>query len=369
MTAGVVALAVALVLIPIQVFPQSASISLDLGASRMRYADSVDATAMSFTPDILVRSSRAVFAASGNFSQLAGSWSNSGIASGTLIGRVARLISAEIEGMAGGSLHADGGRTGQFLGSARLRVERGSRGLWLGGGAGKTWDGLWRDMLQGDAGGWLAWSKGSAMLSVTPTSVADSIRYTDASVALRRQIAAWEFEASVGHRIGRGLPALLPDRNTWGSVGGTFWLSSSVGVVASAGAYPVDFTQGYPGGRFLSLSLRFAPRRASPATATGASVPRSDVRDIDVGRVSGDLHRVRIFAPSARSVEITGDFTLWTATALQPEVGGWWSAALPIRRGMHEMNMRVDRGSWRVPPGLISTTDEFGSASGRLMIP
>jgi len=41
---------------------------------------------------------------------------------------------------------------------------------------------------------------------------------------------------------------------------------------------------------------------------------------------------------------------------------------MPIARGTHQINLRVNGGRWIVPPGLTPITDEFGGAVGLLIV-
>jgi 1,4-alpha-glucan branching enzyme len=87
-----------------------------------------------------------------------------------------------------------------------------------------------------------------------------------------------------------------------------------------------------------------------------------------VKRINDETVSVRVDAPTARLVEISGDFTNWTPLQLAPAGGGSWSTTLPIRSGKYQMNVRVDGGPWIVPPGLLSMLDEFGGTVGLLVI-
>jgi hypothetical protein len=63
-----------------------------------------------------------------------------------------------------------------------------------------------------------------------------------------------------------------------------------------------------------------------------------------------------------------GDFTDWNAVSLGRGNDGWWTVTLPIPRGIHEVNVRINGGSWAVPAGLPRKSDEFGSAVGVLIV-
>src|SRR6185436_20917645 len=79
---------------------------------------------------------------------------------------------------------------------------------------------------------------------------------TDAQAFARWTGRAVELVASLGMRSGQRIPTVGGGGKAWGSVGATYWLTSRVGLVAGAGTYPVDLTQGFPGGRFATLSVR-----------------------------------------------------------------------------------------------------------------
>lgn len=351
----------------------SSTFLFDIGSSRMRFADSISATALSLSPALRVVASRATFSASGTFSRLAGASSNSGVLDGSLFTGSRSGVSAEVEGIAGGSAHSDGARTGQMLGLARMHLMTSGRGAWIGGGVGRTWDGAWRGVLQGDIGAWIATATSTFSATLSPTVVDDTIKYADAFFSARREMDAWELNGSLGVRAGNQIPSLPANRNVWGNIGAVLWASPRVGIAVSAGTYPVDFAQGFPGGQFVTLSMRFrsplparAERSAPPALP---AEPASAIRRFDATRVSGDTHRVRVYAPNARSVELIGDFTTWTPVALASDGRGSWTISLSIPRGTHEVNVRVNGGVWEVPPGLASLRDEFGGSAGLLVVP
>jgi hypothetical protein len=359
---------------PFPASAQNSSMSFEIGTARTRYADSIEATAVSISPTLRAVGTHASFSASGTLSELSGASTNSGLLDASLFTETWRSLSLELEGLAGGSAHSDGARTGRLLGSGRLHAIRGSYGAWVGAGAGRTWDGEWRGVVQGDLGAWLAGAPGVASVSISPTVVDDTIKYTDTFVSLHRAMTSWDLDASAGARAGQQLPTLPANHTTWGRIAATLWVKPTIGVIASAGTYPVDFTQGFPGGQFLSLGVRFAAgrdRESSPAAvaARPEEMPGSTVTAFEVIGVGGPTHRIRVRAPRAQRVEVAGDFSEWAPLALQAQGGGWWTVTVPLSRGAHEVNVRVDGGAWLVPPGLMSSTDEFGGSVGRLIIP
>ena len=77
---------------------------------------------------------------------------------------------------------------------------------------------------------------------------------------------------------------------------------------------------------------------------------------------------VRVRCTGAGLVEVAGDFTDWTPVALDAVYGGMWEAELAIPPGLHQVQIRVDGGSWQVPPGLPTAQGEFAGAAGVLLI-
>ena len=348
---------------------QQTALTIDVGTSRLRFADSINATALSVSPTLRVTSPRASLWLTGTLSRIGESSSNSGVIDAELMTNRPGRVWGELQGIAGGSTHNDGTRTGQLLGLARVNFADRRRGAWLGGGTGTTWDGAWRMVLQGDAGAWLATSAGSALFTVAPTVVDDTIRYADLTFGVLRSREPWEFTGTLGARAGNQLPTLPANDKVWGNLSAIYWANPSIGLAASAGTYPVDFTQGFPGGRFVSLSIRWRASRVGALAPAPRVVPSGDVREFQTRKESGDLQRVRVFAPTARGVSLMGDFTAWSPMAMAPEGGGWWGASVVLRRGTHEIALRVNNGPWLVPPGLTPLKDEFGGSTGLLVIP
>ena len=116
-----------------------------------------------------------------------------------------------------------------------------------------------------------------------------------------------------------------------------------------------------PSARKYELTYRFAhdDRRA------GESIGRDELRSSFEQRDSSHPAHRRVVGTT---VEITGDFTQWDPVRLTRGSDGSWTAVFPISAGTHQLNVRVDGGAWRVPPGLLAATDEFGGAVGILTI-
>jgi hypothetical protein len=349
-------------------FAQHAGASVDAGVLNMQYADSVDANAIALTPSLWLESRSGVFSTTGTLSHFTGGgWSAQGTAGASLFTPRVKFLLAEFEGSAGGSTRDDASRTGQLLAIARAHFSSDNHGLWIGGGAGTTWDGFtWRSLQEGEAAAWARFGNASASLSATPVIVDDSIRYTDALLSAAINLPRVDLHASAGFRGGSRLPTLGGTAKSWGSVSVTGWMLSRFALVASAGTYPVDLTQGFPGGRFASVSVRFGSRRFEPSSAPILeTTPR---RGFEVRNIDSRTRELRVRAPSANTVEIMGDFTDWSPVSLRTAENGWWTIQLPVSPGIHEVNVRINGGSWAVPQGLPRKSDEFGGSVGVLVI-
>ena len=358
---------------------------LDVGASTVRYADSVTLSATVVSPTLRIESTNATVSMSGTFSQIAsGGWTTQGSVAGSTFVPLGGRFHGELAGSAGGSAHQDQTRTGQLLGQGRVHFMGRARGFWLGGGGGSAYDGLsMHGIALFDAGAWLSTGNGIILAALSPTSIINAaqpaLQYTDATAATRWVNSRAEVVASLGTRLGNGLPTTAGS-STWGSASVAVWLAGPLALAGSVGSYPIDYTQGYPGGRFASVALRFARPPASKATSASsdtllmtasraAATPIGPVASFSVGPSADRRYRrIAVRARATRSVEVAGDFTRWQPVRLSRHRDGRWVATLPIPAGTHEIALRIDGGQWIAPPGLMTIRDEFGGVSGLLVI-
>ena len=358
--------------------------SVDVSGTGVWYADSIHSAGSSLNPALRIDWGNGTLGAFGNVSRVAGGVSAQGMLAPSIFTPSVGPFSGELAASLGGSTHPDGTRTGQTLAFARAYMSRTDVGAWVGGGVGRTWDGaMWRGVRQAEVGAWAQRNGVTSLLTVTPVSVADSIRYTDIQAALRYPTRTFELGLSLGTRAGSVGPAIGGTSRTWGSVSAVAWVSSMFAVVGSAGTYPVDLTQGYPGGRFVSISLRIASRdehlSERPQTAqtttyrfahddrrTGESIGRDELRSSFEQRDSSHTaHRRAVGTNSSRSPETSRSGTRCVSHAEAMDRGARCFRFPPG----HTNSMFASTGERGVvPPGLLATTDEFGGAVGILTI-
>jgi hypothetical protein len=358
---------------------QRVETTLDVGAAALRYADTLSTGAATATPHLLADWGSGIVEASGTYSKFTsggGSSSQGTFSASRFISTDPRFF-LELGGFAGGSAHSDGTRTGEIRANGRFHVPLDNKEVFLGLGVGRTWDGIaWRSMLLGEAGASIDIGSSSALVTISPTIVNDSIKYADTQASLSRRGKFADLGLLLGFRAGDQLTTLSANVKAWASASAVVWMTPRIGLVVAGGNYPVDPTQGFPGGRFVSLALRLTQQRRPSAVSTDSSpsVSRPDVKGAPevtgfvMRRGAGDAVTVRVSVPGARTVEINGDFTNWTPVKLLPAGNGLWTSTLSLKRGKYQMNLRVDGGEWTVPPGLLSMVDEFGGNVGLLVI-
>ncbi len=348
--------------------------SVDAGGARVRYGDTVQITAgtVSATASTLTHNSSlsGLIAAS---STQQSSWTMFATASGSVFSPARRSLRGEVH--ANGSLTTYGAPSGsgQLLGGARVHVARSTAGAWLGASGGGVKDPIgWRSMTAAEIGGWLQAGRVVAQVVAMPVRIAGGLNYTDTEGTIRFGASRAELTAVGGFRSNiRGYDDYP---SAWASVNAVAWVLRSVGLTAAAGNYPADIGQDLPSASYLSLGVRVAPRRIiDPAlplpherlpAARAAIVPELSVSKAG----SGD--ETITFRASAARVEVMGDFTDWAPVQMsRGQAAGAWVTTLPISSGVHQVNVRIDGGEWRVPAGLTVVRDEFGGSVGVLLVP
>ena len=357
---------------------QQSTFSLEAGAVMVRFADQGELSAATLSPALVVQSRRASARLLGSASQLsAGQWTTQGTAVlAAFTAPSARGFVGEAGAAVGGSAFPDGARTAQALGSARLHWLGAPVGTWVGGALGSMFDGVvWRSVRQAEVGASLPVRDAQLTVMATPSITDDTLRYTDVLAVMGGSRGAVDLSASLGGRLGAALPIAGGDQRLWGGVSVSAWVAPRIALTVASGTYPVDVTQGFPAGRFLSAGLRVGATRATRAQdVTRARRIRgaaraAGVRAFALRRTDGRVFDIRVRAPDAREVLVNGDATGWRPIALVREDGGWWRGRLVIVTSTAELVLRVDGGAWLVPPGAEEIVDEFGGRTGRVMVP
>jgi len=262
--------------------------------------------------------------------------------------------------------------TMHFLPQARVHFLDLQRGMWAGGGFGRTFDGEeWRTTLLGDVGAWVR--QGSTVISTSlhPQQLQNGDLTSDLGATIERTFGGLSMSSTFGLRIGEANRVNVG----WASVAATFSINRRLLATASVGNYPEDLLQRLPGARFVSLSVRLPSRSQFQRRDAGASTIAQPViaQDGVIIRIAPtdsarSAHVVRVRAPASERVEIMADFTEWEPVTLVRTPEGVWEITLPIKPGSHRLNVRLDGGDWVVPTNAARVTDEFGGVVGLLLV-
>ena len=68
------------------------------------------------------------------------------------------------------------------------------------------------------------------------------------------------------------------------------------------------------------------------------------------------------------SVEVMGDFSDWTPLPLMRRGRDHWELLVPMKAGVHQINMRIDGGQWIAPPGMPTMKDDFSGDVGVVVV-
>lgn len=344
----------------------------------LRYADTVSTAAFVVSPRASANWASGFVDATATLSQFsAAGWSVQGLLSGSRFIPTGRRFFGELAGLAGGSTHDDGTRTGEILANGRLHFPRGRAEFFGGAGVGRTYDGeSWRNLLLGEVGASVGSFDRNVLVTLGPAMVNDSTKYADLQGSLSWKTRQADFGAVLGFRFGDQLTTLNDNARSWASVTAARQLTHRLAVALSGGTYPIDPTQGFPGGRFVSAAVRIALGRPASPLAPGveAETPTSaavgSITSFNAARDAGGGVTIIVTAPGTDVVEINGDFTSWSPVVMtsDPTGSGRWVAKLRLAPGRYQMNMRLNGGPWIVPPGILSMVDEFGGTVGLLII-
>lgn len=201
---------------------------------------------------------------------------------------------------------------------------------------------------------------GSGSGSGTPECQRQS-RFSDIEGSVEWAIGPLEVHAQGGYRVGDVFDA-MDDARRWGGATATYWVTSQFAAVFGGGREPGNPARGLPARSFANLGVMLAyvpiPRR-TVAVASTAAVTVFQVENAGYGN-----RTIILRAGGVERVEIMGTFTDWEPRVLTRIGRDRWEITLPIDVGVHQINVRLDNGKWRPPPGLPAMRDGFNGDVG-----
>ena len=166
--------------------------------------------------------------------------------------------------------------------------------------------------------------------------------------------------------LGTRLSTTYGQRSTWGRAQASWALGQQFALVAAGGTRAPEPAIGRMGGTFVSLGVRLASAPwISHVLHPGA---RSSASTFGV-RAEGQSRVIYVHAPAARTIELMADFTDWQPVEMRHASNDEWELAMPIAPGSHRVNIRVDGGEWKAPPGAGTVQDEFNGVVGLVVVP
>lgn len=332
-------------------------VSAAAGISQVRYADSLDGTAGSLGARVEVGGGLKAAVLDGAYSRFrGGGWAFQAAARGTALFETGGGPLAL--GFAGGAALNDfeGGVASGTGAAGPLLVVRHGRLQTVVGvslGAFRTVDTVWSVIGSGSLRWQWAATRAFHMDAGVVGSLADSLRFADATLQLRATSSRVRGGLLGGLRVGD-----LSD-GPWGSVELAWDAIGPLSVEIAAGRYPEDIT-GFADGLYAQMAVRIHVARPSR---------RPPPPPISVQRVgSGRVRLTFTYRPENAELRIAADWTGWSPTGLTRESHDRWSLEVALAPGVYRFAL-VDGRRWVVPRGTTTVDDDFGGTVGLLVIP
>ncbi len=192
-------------------------------------------------------------------------------------------------------------------------------------------------------------------------------RFGDLEGSLHWELGAIELTAQMGRRFGNSYD-VTSDSRRWSTAMATIWLSDRIAIVGGGGRQPALPLRGLPARTFGMAGLELAYWPMSK-TSVPVSLPRAVlVKGFEMRPASPGMHKIIIHVRGVETVDVMGDFSDWSPLMLQRRGRDLWELSVPMSPGMHQINVRVDRGAWMAPPGMPTMRDAYGGEVGLISI-
>ena len=180
--------------------------------------------------------------------------------------------------------------------------------------------------------------------------------------SLRWRAGRLSVAAVAGLSLGDGVTA-----RRWAQGAVEWQLTRRVLVLGSLGERPAPSLAFHSEAHPRSMiGIQFAPWSSLGWAMSGSLQPAALAWKSEL--LPDDRLIVRVHLRDVTSAEIAGDFTDWKPVALERLHGGWWYQVFRVTPGVHRVQLRLNGGAWRSPPGLPRADDGPGGPSGSLVV-
>lgn len=205
-----------------------------------------------------------------------------------------------------------------------------------------------------------------AMAEASATDCRYQSRLTDLETSVKFDHRFVELTVRGGRRFGDSYD-VTPESRQWASAQTAVWISSQIAAVAGGGREPAQPTRGLPARTYATLGVMLAywpiPRGVVPV-----ETPVSLVQAFELRPAGPTLQRITARIGGVETVEVMGDFSDWTPLPLMRRGRDHWELLVPMKHGVHQINMRIDGGQWIAPPGVPTRKDEFNGDVGLVVV-
>jgi hypothetical protein len=388
---------------------------LQAGSITTQQDGEVPASVFSVAPGIRLNLPYLALAAHGSAWLTGQQWQIAdGTLSGTLLTPTRHHVRAEVIGNASRAFFDQSLENDQVDAQARLHMLFSQNsGIWVGGGVARPWRIAVVSAVDVTGGG--AWARlGDATLSGTYTNffftkvaaTRDSSGTTQAcgphndamtlsataslssaspaatggATDCRRQSRFSDIEGSVnwaygwleltgqaGYRFGDSYD-VTPESRRWAAGTAVLWITSRVAAVMGGGRVPTNPSRGLPARNYANFGLMLSYSSIPRTTVPVAPMTIAAVKDFEVRPLATGTQKITVRVGGVETVEVMGDFSDWMPLVLMRRGRDLWDITLPVTAGVHEINLRLDGGSWLAPPGLPTRRDGFNGDVGLLVV-
>jgi len=350
---------------------------VDVGTSWVDYEGFLGSGAAFITPTLRYEGPDVSIGASGSYVVFeSGNRILQGLAAGGWRYRVKDDLLGELSGSAGINVYEDYPGYGHVLSRVRVHYVGLRSGAWFAAATGQSYTGsASATPYQIELGGWTVSSGLAVGATATRTWIAGT-EYLDILGTARIRDRFFEIDGSLGLRAwGEGA-----GEGVYGELHVQVPLVKRLAALIAGGRYPSDPVRGVITANYVSVGLQIRALTASSTRVSGllgssfeaptrSERPRVGQAHLALSSSGGNYHTIRVEAPGAEYVELSGDFTDWQPIPLMRTEGGYWELGIHIEPGIHRVNLRLNTARWIVPQGVRAEDDEFGGRVGILVVP